>query len=68
MGLLEERFPWAFPVLAFLLLANALLWALEAIRGRLPQVGNTARSWRPRIESSPCWEKRLGGENLDRAS
>jgi Co/Zn/Cd efflux system component len=31
MGLLEERFPWAFPVLAVLLLANALLWALEAI-------------------------------------
>jgi len=33
MGLLEERFPWAYPVIGVLLVVNALLWLIEAMSG-----------------------------------
>lgn len=33
MGLIEGRFPWAYLGIGVLLVANALLWLLEAMSG-----------------------------------
>jgi hypothetical protein len=33
VGRIDERFPWAYLVIAVLLVANALLWWIEAMSG-----------------------------------